>query len=91
VRRDDQAWIVGDPGAAQRDVEPSLIDQTATHVASSHCRWLGLAPAIGHSAPTAPRESPDGIDSAGIAGALLHQPGPGHQDRQRHRDRGETP
>ncbi len=34
--------------------EPSRIDQTATNVATSHCRRLGLKPAIGHSAPAAP-------------------------------------
>ena len=34
--------------------EPSRSDQTATRLATSHCRALGAAPSAGHSAPMAP-------------------------------------
>ena len=74
---------------------PSRSDQIATSAATSHCRAFGAAPGDrpqrtpGANQPD--RKGPDGVDPAGIAGALLHDPGQCHQDAQRQRDRQQRP
>jgi len=81
------------PAVRRAMCEPSRIDQIATNAATSHCRGLGAAPAIAIARwrpPVSPSENVRWYRPAGIAGALLHQPRAGHQDRQRQRDRQQT-
>jgi hypothetical protein len=84
------AGVIGDACGADRDMgaQPERPDRDEAR--NQPLPLIGPIPrerpqgAAGADKPD--REGPDGVDPAGIAGALLHNPGERHQHRERERD-----